>query len=48
VILRGAGHSEVHGARLEQVIDIGLDWFATHLAPLVEDATKTHSGSDAT
>jgi dipeptidyl aminopeptidase/acylaminoacyl peptidase len=47
VVLRGAGHSEVHGARLEQVIDIGLDWFATHLAPLVEDETKTHPASES-
>jgi dipeptidyl aminopeptidase/acylaminoacyl peptidase len=37
VILRGAGHTDVHGRRLVDVMRIGAEWLARHLAPLTDD-----------
>lgn len=41
VILRGAGHTEVHGSRLVDVMRLGAQWLAEHLAPLTDDMVSS-------
>ncbi|MFE7421083.1 alpha/beta hydrolase [Rhodococcus sp. NPDC057529] len=45
VILKNAGHTDVHGSRLADVMEIGADWLARHLSPRDEDIVLTE-GSD--
>lgn len=37
VVLRGAGHTDVHGRRLVDVMEIGAEWLASNMAPRTGD-----------
>lgn len=40
VILKGASHTDVHGARLADVMEIGARWLASHLGPRIDDVVR--------
>ncbi|MFC5745309.1 alpha/beta hydrolase [Actinomadura rugatobispora] len=47
VILKGAGHTDVHGARLADVMEIGARWLARHLGPRTADIVRVEGDPEA-
>jgi hypothetical protein len=44
VVVRGAGHNDVHNSLLPRIVEIGVAWFAEHLGPRAGDEEASDDG----